>query len=46
MSSIVLAKAREKKLTEWVQEKIKSTYVKINPKYMAGNDFQYEGWVR
>ena len=46
MSEVVLEKAREKKLREWVQDKIKNTYVRIDPKYQDCNDFEYEGWIR
>lgn len=46
MSDVVLAKAREKKLHDWVQEKIKNTYVRIAPRFRDCNDFEYEGWVK
>lgn len=46
MSDVVLEKARERRLTEWVQEKIKNTYVRIDPKYQNCDDFEYEGWKR
>ena len=45
MSEIVLEKAREKKLREWVQDKIKNTYVRIPEEY-KDCDFEYEGWIR
>ena len=45
MSEIVLEKAREKKLREWVQNKIKNTYVRIPEEY-KDCDFEYEGWIR
>lgn len=45
MSDIVLEKAREKKLKDWVQEKIKNTYVRIPDSYKDG-DFEYQGWIR
>lgn len=45
MSEIVLEKARDKKLREWVQEKIKNTYVRIPEEY-KDCDFEYEGWIR
>lgn len=45
LKDIVLAKRKEEKLTKWVQEKIKTTYVKINPKYKDCK-YQYSGWVK
>lgn len=45
MSNLVLEKAREKKLKEWVQNKIKNTYVRIPAEY-KDCDFEYEGWIR
>ena len=45
LKNLVLAKRREEKLHEWVVNRIKSTYVRINERYRNCN-FQYEGWVR
>lgn len=45
MKDVVLAKRREEKLHEWVVNKIKSTYVRINDKYKNCN-FEYQGWIR
>lgn len=45
LKNVVLAKRREEKLHEWVVNRIKSTYVRINERY-RNCDFQYEGWVR
>ena len=45
MSNIVLEKERQKVLREWVQKKIKDTYVRMDEKY-KGCDFEYDGWVR
>lgn len=45
LSNIVLEHRREQVLKEWVQKKIKETYVRIDPKYKSG-DFEYEGWIR
>lgn len=45
MSNVVLEKMREKKVKDWIQQKIKSTYVRIPPGY-KDCDFEYEGWVR
>ncbi len=45
LKEIVLNKRREEKIEEWVENKIKSTYVRINDKYKNCN-FQYDGWVK
>lgn len=45
MRDIVLAKRREEFIDNWIKNKIKTTYVRINDRY-KGCDFQYEGWVR
>lgn len=45
MKDIVLAKRRADFLKEWVQNKIKSTYIRINDKYKNCN-FEYDGWVK
>ena len=45
MKEVVLEKRRSDKLHEWVVNKIKSTYVRINDNY-RDCDFEYEGWVR
>ncbi len=45
MKSIVEGKKREDVLKKWVQEKIKTTYVKINDDW-KNCDFQHEGWIK
>ena len=45
MKNVVMAKLREKKLHEWVVNRIKSTYVHINDRYRDCK-FEYEGWVK
>lgn len=45
MSNVVLEKMREKKVREWIQNKIKNTYVRIDDRF-KGCDFEYEGWFR
>lgn len=45
MKDVVLAKEREKVLTDWVVDKIKYTYVRMKDRYKNCN-FQYQGWVR
>ncbi len=45
MKDIVLAKRRAEFIKDWVQKKIKTTYVRINDNYKNCN-FEYEGWVK
>ena len=45
MKNLVLEKRRSEKLHEWVVNRIKSTYVRINDRYRDCK-FEYEGWVR
>lgn len=45
MKEVVEAKRREEKLHEWVVNKIKTTYVRINDRYKDCN-FEYQGWIR
>lgn len=45
MKSIVEGKKREDVLKKWVQEKIKTTYVKINDDW-KNCDFQHDGWIK
>ena len=45
MKDIVTAKEREDALREWVINKIKNTYVRMNERYKSC-DFEYEGWVK
>lgn len=45
MKSVVEAKRREQMLHDWVVDKIKSTYVRINDRYKDCK-FEYQGWVR
>lgn len=45
LKEIVLNKKRTQKLDEWIREKQKTTYVKINPEY-RGCNFQYPGWIK
>ncbi len=45
LKDIVLQKRREEKLHEWVVNKIKTTYVRINDRYKSC-DFEYEGWIK
>ncbi len=45
MKDIVLEKRKEEFLKEWVQKKIKTTYIRINERY-RNCDFEYDGWVK
>ncbi len=45
MRKIVLEKRREEKLHQWVLDKIKDVYVRMNPRY-ADCNFEYEGWIK
>ena len=45
MKDVVLAKRREEKLTSWVVDKIKNTYVRMDERYKDCK-FEYQGWVR
>ena len=45
MKDVVLAKEREKTLHDWVVDKIKRTYVRMNDRYKDCK-FEYQGWVK
>ncbi len=45
LSNVVLNKRREDTIKEWVKNKIKTTYVKMDDRYKNCN-FEYEGWVK
>ena len=45
MKNLVLEKRRTEKLHEWVVNRIKSTYVRINDRFRDCK-FEYEGWIR
>lgn len=45
LKEVVINKRREAKIEEWIKNKIKSTYIRINPDW-KGCDFKYDGWVR
>lgn len=45
LRDVVVEKRREEKLEEWIKNKIKSTYVRINPDWRSC-DFQYKGWIK
>ena len=45
MKDVVLEKRRQDFLKEWVQNKLKTTYVWMNDRYKNCN-FEFEGWVK
>lgn len=45
MKAIVEGRKREDVIAKWVQEKIKTTYVKINDNW-SNCDFKHSGWVK
>lgn len=45
MKAVVESKRREEILHKWVVDKIKTTYVRINPRYRDCK-FEYDGWIR
>jgi peptidyl-prolyl cis-trans isomerase SurA len=45
MKNVVTSKLRQKKLHEWVVNRIKSTYVRVNERYRDCK-FEYEGWIK
>ncbi len=45
MKDVVLAKQREEALGNWVAQKLRNTYVRMNDQYKDCK-FQYQGWVK
>ena len=45
MKDVVMAKEKEKKLNNWVADKIKHIYVRMNDQY-KNCKFEYQGWVK
>ena len=45
MKAMVEEKKREEVLEEWVQNKLKSTYIRMNGTYNE-EDFKYKGWIK
>jgi len=45
MRNVVLAQRREEVIREWLADKIKHTYVRMNDRY-KDCDFEHEGWVK
>lgn len=45
LKNVVLNKRQEEKINEWIKEKQKTTYVRINEDW-RDCDFEYPGWVK
>lgn len=45
LKGLVEAKKKEEKILEWIKEKQKSTYIRINPDW-RDCEFQYPGWQK
>ena len=45
LRNVVLAKRREEFLRDWVKDKLKTTYVRMNDRYKDCK-FEYEGWKK
>lgn len=45
LKDVVLEKRREEKLRQWIADKQKSTYVRINPEW-RNCKFEYPGWMK
>ena len=45
MKNVVLAKRREEYLRDWVKNKLKDIYVRMNDRYKDCK-FEYQGWVK
>lgn len=45
MKNIVLVKRKDDFIKDWIKEKIKKTYIRINDRYKNCN-FEYQGWVK
>ena len=45
MKEVVLEKRRNERIHQWVVDKIKNTYVRLNDRY-RDCQFEYEGWIR
>ena len=45
MKEVVLRNRREAYLKDWVKEKLKTIYVRVNDRYKDCT-FEYEGWIK
>jgi peptidyl-prolyl cis-trans isomerase SurA len=45
LKEIVANKRRNEKLDQWIKEKQRTTYIRVNPEWVKC-DFRYPGWVK
>ena len=45
LSNLYMGAKKEKKMDEWIRDKQKGAYVRIDPTYMNCN-FKYKGWIK
>ena len=45
LRNVVLSRLREQTIHDWVVNKIKATYVRLNPEF-RDCDYEYQGWIR
>ena len=45
MSNVYMESKKEKRMDEWIRDKQKGTYVRIDPTYVNCN-FKYKGWIK
>ena len=45
MKDVVLNKRRNDVIHDWVVNKIKATYVRLNPEF-RDCEYEYQGWIR
>ena len=45
MKNVVQNKRREEKLNKWVEDKIKTVYVRVNDRY-RNCQFEHQGWIK
>jgi peptidyl-prolyl cis-trans isomerase SurA len=45
LRNVVLSRLREQRIHDWVVNKIKATYVRLNPEF-RDCEYEYQGWIR
>ena len=45
LKDVVMAKLQEQKINQWIKDKQKSTYIRINEGW-GDCDFEYPGWIK
>ena len=45
LKDMVLAKKKEEKVEQWIRDKQRTTYVRINENW-RNCEFQYPGWIK